>query len=497
MSTPKYQTLAKVTFAAPSKAEASVTLVAIGQQAGELAPTNATSELEKAHPGRLATLKTRGLFKGANAELYFLEDANILLVGLGDLASLTRDQLTKALKKALSYVKSWARSVALTPEEWVVANATLETEISWLTYRVLQLLVERTHLKTDSESDCALKDIVFLMARPSKALRQAVSQGEATAYGMLLARHWGDLPANVCTPAYLAKQVEKLAKGNKALSVEVWDEKVISKAGMGAFLAVAQGSNTDARLIIVRYSGADDPAEAPVALVGKGITFDSGGISLKPAAGMPDMIYDMSGAGSVLGTIFAAAKLGIKHNVIAVAACCENLPSGNAVKPGDVVTSYSGKTVEILNTDAEGRLVLADAISWVKTVKPRHIIDVATLTGACVIALGSPYSGLFSYDAALSSALRQAGERAGDEAWPMPVNEHYFQMMRSNAADIANLSIKRDAGASTAAAFLGYFADGASWAHLDVAATANIDGRDHESTGRPVPLLLRFLIDLQ
>lgn len=442
----------------------------------------------------------RGIFRADVGQTFLIPPCEslplgALLVGFGKADEFDRENAAKALSSALNAVAPWAESVTLVASSWRPNQVDEKLAGFWLTYTAMHSLIKRTHLKTSDDTPVALKTLYWVDGTLGKAFKAGLEEGKATAYGMLLSRFWADLPPNICTPAFLADQVKTLAKDFKSLEVSVWDKKEIKAKKMGAFLAVAQGSEVEPRFIVVRYHGADDPNEAPIALIGKGITFDTGGISLKPAANMADMIYDMSGAATVLGSVFAAAKLGLKKNVMAVVAACENMPSGSATKPGDVVTSYSGKTIEILNTDAEGRLILADALSWTAEQKPAAMVDVATLTGACCIALGSPYSGLFSTDDSVREALRVAGDNAGDEAWPMPVTKAYERLMKSNAADIANMATQRDGGASSAAAFLAVFNGGLPWAHLDVAATANTSGRDHVSTGRPVPLLTRFLFD--
>jgi len=316
------------------------------------------------------------------------------------------------------------------------------------------------------------------------------AQGMAT--GAALTRDLANLPPNICTPTYLAKAARQLAEDYKSIQVQVLGVADLRRLRMGAFLSVAQGSEEPARLIVLEYRGAAR-GSAPIALVGKGVTFDSGGISIKPSAAMDEMKFDMSGAASVLGTIKAVAELKLPINVVGVVPATENMPSGRAVKPGDIVTSMSGQTIEVLNTDAEGRLILCDALTYSRKFKPEIVIDIATLTGACVVALGSPYSGLFSPDPDLSQALRDAGERADDRAWPLPLGEEYTEQLKSNFADLANIG-GREAGATTAACFLQKFTKDLRWAHLDIAGTAWFSGAQKASTGRPVPLLVDFLL---
>ncbi len=323
------------------------------------------------------------------------------------------------------------------------------------------------------------------------AVNGGLARGQAIAAGVTLARECANLPGNHCTPSHLAAQARKLGKQH-GLKVEVLDRKDIEKLGMGAFLAVTQGSEEPPKFIVARYDGAAK-SRAPVVLVGKGITFDTGGISIKPAAEMDEMKFDMGGAASVLGTLAAVAALKPKLNLVVVVPTCENMPSGSAVKPGDVVTSLSGQTIEILNTDAEGRLILCDALTYVERFKPAAVVDVATLTGACVIALGHHHSGLFSADDTLADQLITAGRDALDPCWRMPLDEEYDEGLKSNFADIANVG-PRAGGAITAAMFLRRFTAKYRWAHLDIAGTAWKSGAAKGSTGRPVPLLTHFVL---
>ncbi|MDO8719745.1 MAG: leucyl aminopeptidase [Polaromonas sp.] len=316
-------------------------------------------------------------------------------------------------------------------------------------------------------------------------------KGIALAKGMDFAREWGNRPANHATPTMLAGAARELGKFPN-IKVEVLGPKEVAKLGMGSFMAVAQGSDEPLRFIVLHYEGAAK-AEAPVVLVGKGITFDSGGISIKPAAEMDEMKFDMCGATSVLGTFRALAELQPALNVVGLIPASENMTGGSAVKPGDVVTSMSGQTIEILNTDAEGRLVLCDALTYAERFKPKAVIDIATLTGACVIALGSVRSALFSTDEALAQALTQAGESSLDLCWRMPLDEEYAEGLKTNFADVANIA-GRAAGVVTAAKFLQRFATRFAWAHLDIAGTAWKGGAAKGATGRPVPLLLDYLL---
>lgn len=355
-----------------------------------------------------------------------------------------------------------------------------------------------------------LKKIVQYVDRQDNddALK-GLKQGRAIQNGMALSRTLGNLPGNICTPTYLSETARQLAAEFKSLKVEVLECKQIEALGMGSFLSVARGSDEPPRFIVLRHSGqpgkkgsakagAGKAADAagPIVLVGKGITFDSGGISIKPAATMDEMKYDMCGAASVLGTFRALAELEMPFDVVGLIASCENMPSGRANKPGDVVTSMAGHTIEILNTDAEGRLVLCDALTYAERFKPSAVIDIATLTGACVVALGHVNTGLFSPDDALAESLLAAGRESMDTAWRMPIEDAYQEQLKSNFADIANIG-GPPAGSVTAACFLSRFTKAYRWAHLDIAGTAWKGGKDKGSTGRPVPMLVQYLLNQQ
>jgi len=357
---------------------------------------------------------------------------------------------------------------------------------------------DATFGKPDRDARPKLKKIVQVVERTDAAQAQrGLREGAAIASGMELARTLGNLPGNVCTPTYLGEAAKKLGREFKAIKVEVLDRKQIEALGMGSFLSVARGSDEPPRFIVLRHPGTGAKKAkraAPVVLVGKGITFDSGGISIKPAASMDEMKYDMCGAASVLGTFRALAELELPFEVVGLIPTCENLLSGKANKPGDVVTSMSGQTIEILNTDAEGRLILCDALTYAERFKPAAVIDIATLTGACVVALGHVNSGLFSKDDTLADALLAAGRQSMDPAWRMPLDDAYQDQLKSNFADMANIG-GPPAGAVTAACFLSRFAKAYPWAHLDIAGTAWKGGKDKGATGRPVPLLTQFLLN--
>jgi leucyl aminopeptidase len=348
------------------------------------------------------------------------------------------------------------------------------------------------HTKPSAPAASKLQRITLACgAAHSAAARAGLHRGEAIAAGVALARECANRPGNHCTPSYLADEARRLAKTHD-LGVEVLNHKDVEKLGMGCFLAVAEGSDEPLKFIVLQYRGAAKTV-APLVLVGKGITFDTGGISIKPAAEMDEMKFDMGGAASVLGTFRAVALLKPKINLVGLIPACENMPSGTAVKPGDVVTSMSGQTVEILNTDAEGRLILCDALTYAERFKPAAVVDIATLTGACVVALGHYRSGLFSPDDALAAELDQAGRDALDPCWRMPLDDEYDEALKSNFADMGNVGA-RAGGAITAAMFLKRYTAKYPWAHLDIAGSAWKSGAHKGATGRPVPLLTRFVL---
>ena len=348
------------------------------------------------------------------------------------------------------------------------------------------------HTKPSAPAAPKLRKVTLVCAKAqATALANGLRQGQAVAAGVAVAREYANRPANHATPSFLAKEAKQLGKQH-GFKVEVFDRKQIEKIGMGSFLAVAQGSDEPPRFIVMHYHGAAK-GEAPIVLIGKGITFDTGGISLKPGAEMDEMKFDMGGAASVLGTMRAIGELQPKVNVVALIPTCENMPSGHAVKPGDVVKSLSGQTIEILNTDAEGRLILCDALTYAERFKPAAVIDIATLTGAIVIALGHHNTGLFASDDGLAAELLAASRSALDPAWRMPLDEEYDEGLKSNFADMANIA-GRAGGAITAAMFLKRYATKYPWAHLDVAGTAWKSGAAKGATGRPVALLTHFVL---
>lgn len=327
----------------------------------------------------------------------------------------------------------------------------------------------------------------------SHAISESLHKAEAMLYGMNLCKDLGNSPANICTPTYLATTAKKIAT-ELGVSAKIMSKEEIKQLGMNAFLAVAQGSTTDAQLIELSYQGAAVTNEKPIVLVGKGITFDSGGISLKPGAGMDEMKYDMCGAASVIGTFAAAVKLKLPINLVVIVPTCENMPAGNALKPGDIIQSMNGLSIEVLNTDAEGRLILCDALSYAERFQPAAVIDVATLTGACIIALGHVAQGVLGNNQNLIDQLMKAAQNINDKTWQLPLFEEYKEQLKSNFADLQNIG-GRPAGTITAAAFLSYFTENYPWAHLDIAGTAWQSGNNKGATGRPVPLLLQYLIE--
>ncbi len=360
-----------------------------------------------------------------------------------------------------------------------------------LQYMLLQLENARyqcLEFKTKSKKPYALESVWFDV--PGASL-EGLKSAEAIAHGIQLTKTLANLPANICTPSYLAEQATLLAKQFDTITTKIHDHNALKEMGMGALLAVGQGSQQTPNLVEIQYKGITDGA--PTVLVGKGITFDSGGISLKPAPGMEEMKFDMAGAATVLGTIKACAALKLPIHVIGILACAENMPSGSAIKPGDVVTSMSGQTIEITNTDAEGRLVLCDALTYVERFHPQYVIDIATLTGAVIIALGHEYTGMMTKDSELADYLLQAANESLDKTWRLPLDSSYQEMLESPIADILNSPADRIAGSVIGGSFLARFTEKYRWAHLDIAGTAWQSGRNRSATGRPVPLLVQFL----
>ena len=419
--------------------------------------------------------------------------ARVLAIGCGERSAFDLDAqltVTGAIAKALagSNVK-----VATVIAEAVSDDADqLERFLEFLSRDVVMSCYHYTATLGTPKSGPSLKKLSVAAGDmlPMTRAKKALTTGQSIGNGANLTRELVNLPGNVCTPSYLAKEGRALGRRFDTISVNVLDEKKMADLGMGSLLSVGHGSDEPSKLIVMKYAGG--PAkQAPYCLVGKGITFDTGGISLKPPKGMESMKFDMGGAGSVFGVMQVVAELGLNVNVIGVVAAAENMPSGRATKPGDVVTSMSGKTIEILNTDAEGRLVLCDALTYVERFKPEEVVDIATLTGAIIVSLGHEASGLFANDDGLAEALGTAGTASGDEAWRLPINKRYDRQLNSKYADMQNIGTGT-AGSITAACFLARFAEKYKWAHLDVAGTA-FQSMQKGATGRPVPLLVEYL----
>ena len=467
-------------------------------EGGKLSP--AAQALDKAAAHHLSDLIARGDMNGKSASTLLLHKLpgiaaeRVLLVGLGKASELDNKTSVEILRAAFAALNATATKDAAL----YIIDEGVGKDAAWVIKQAVFAAAEQAFradgMKSKPAKPATLKSITFAtLEKPSAALKNALDQADATARGMDLAKTLGNLPGNICTPTYLAAKALALGKAHKSIKTTVLEEKDMQKLGMGSFLSVTRGSEQPAKLITMEYHGTDKKHK-PVVLVGKGITFDSGGISLKPGADMDEMKYDMCGAASVLGTMQAIAEMGLKLNVVGVIPACENLPSGRATKPGDIVTSMSGQTIEILNTDAEGRLILCDALTYSAKFKPDTVIDIATLTGACVIALGHVASGLFSNEDQLAKELLAAGEQAYDRAWQLPLWDDYQPLLDSNFADMQNIG-GRAGGTITAACFLSRFTKDYRWAHLDIAGTANKSGKDKGATGRPVPLLTQYLVN--
>ena len=454
--------------------------------------------LNQACDGLIQSLIKRGDLRSKVGSRLFIPNIeglaadSLLLIGMGNSADETKlDSVIQAISPAIDSLNKANVSIALAPLEaisdnWSDTLCHLSKTLTLSEYRY-----QRTLSKPKPKS--VLKKVT-LLGSAGKAMQEAVSQGQAIGHGMNVARELGNLPANICTPSYLVKEARALARSNAKIKCTVLDEKKMRELGMGSLLSVTAGTNEPAKLIALEYRGAAKTSEKPQVLVGKGITFDSGGISLKPGAKMDEMKYDMCGAASVMGTMHTIAELEPDANIVGVIVAAENLPSGTATKPGDVVTSMSGQTIEILNTDAEGRLVLCDALTWVKRFKPAAVIDIATLTGACVVALGRHASAVYANQQSLADELLEAGVKARDKAWQMPLWDEYQNQLDSNFADMANIG-GPEAGSVTAACFLARFTEDYPWAHMDIAGTAWLSGGNKGGTGRPVALLSRYLLD--
>ena len=464
--------------------------------------SDAATKLDTLSGGAITAALKRGDLPGKVGQslllhtLPNLKAERVLLVGVGKDAELSDRQFRKVVTGALNVLKGLGGSDAVIDlGDLAVKNRD--------TYGKVRLLVETLadgeyvfdRFKSQKAEPRALKKITLLTSKAALAdTERAATHAAAIATGMAFTRDLGNLPPNVCHPSYLAEEAKALGKEHKHLKVDILDEKKLKELGMGAFLAVAQGSEQPPRLIVMNYQGGKK-SDQPHVLVGKGVTFDTGGISIKPAAGMDEMKYDMCGAASVFGTLRAVLELKLPINLVCLLACAENMPGGNATRPGDIVSTMSGQTVEILNTDAEGRLVLCDTLTYAERFKPQAVIDIATLTGACVVALGGHTSGLMGNNDALIGQLLDAGKKADDRAWQLPLFEEYQEQLDSPFADIANIGGPKG-GSITAGCFLSRFAKAYNWAHLDIAGTAWLSGgKDKGATGRPVPLLTQYLLD--
>ncbi len=458
--------------------------------------TTSAQLIDSASSGALSRLSARGDLPGKQGALTRLLDlpgitaARILVIGLGEAGPLDAPRYLKVLAEAAKALKAGNQAnVASFLAEIIVR----ERDADW---RLRQHVVVFSHhayrfvsTRGRKPGDNGIKSLQLPTGNEA-----ALRAGLAIAAGVALTRELGNLPPNICTPQYLAETAQRLVTTLPNFSVEILERADMEKLGMGALLGVARGSRNAPHLIIMKYTGAASADAPPYVLVGKGITFDTGGISIKPGAGMDEMKFDMCGGGSVFGALHAVAELGLPINVIGVVPAVENMPDGDAYRPGDVLTSMSGQTIEVLNTDAEGRLILCDAISYAKRFNPHTMVDIATLTGACVIALGKHAHGLMSHDDALADELLHAGEHVHDRAWRLPIWDDYQTQLDTGYADMANIGGK-NAGAITAGCFLARFANDVRWAHLDIAGTAWDEGRKGGATGRPVHLLVQWLLD--
>ncbi|MGQ7845026.1 leucyl aminopeptidase [Granulosicoccus sp. 3-233] len=463
----------------------------------------AARKIDKESDGQLKALYANGDFKGEKAETLLLHAmpgttaSRILLVGLGERKTFSAN-VWRASSKAAS------KAVLATPATQLISDSlnTISDETLSAADLAEQLACDLInsayvfdlHPRRDTPSSPALEECVLSVDRSQlEETATAVQRGTSTATGMHLTRDLGNLAPNICTPSYLAERAEALATEHASLTTTIVDEEAMEAMGMGAFLAVSRGSQQAGKLIVMEHQG-QKRAGKPIVLVGKGVTFDTGGISIKPSESMDEMKYDMCGAASVFGVMHAVASLQLPLNVIGIVAAAENMPDGNAARPGDVVTSLSGQSIEILNTDAEGRLVLCDALTYAERFKPDTVIDMATLTGACIIALGHVASAVLGNHQETIDALVAAGERSGDRCWSLPLWDDYQTQLDSNFADMANIG-GRPAGTITAACFLSRFATQFNWAHLDIAGIAWTSGKDKGASGRPVPLLMNYLFN--
>ncbi|MBN9423110.1 MAG: leucyl aminopeptidase [Candidatus Accumulibacter sp. 66-26] len=461
--------------------------------------------LDNAARNYISDIIRRGDMEGKSGSTLLLHNVpgtlcdRVLLVGLGKEKEFREKEYCDAIRSA---VKTLNETGSFDGTLFLTETAVKKRSVAWR-IRQATIVAQETVYRFDQfkskkdEVRRPLRKLTFAVERRNELApaEEALTQGLAIADGMALAKNLGNLPGNVCTPTYLAESAQKIAQeyaADGAVACQILERADMEALGMGSLLSVAKGSHQPPKMIVLQYRGGKTD-EKPLLLIGKGITFDTGGISLKPGPGMDEMKYDMCGAASVLGTFKAAAQMRLPLNLTVLVPTTENMPGGAASKPGDIVTSMSGQTVEILNTDAEGRLILCDALTYAERFEPDTVIDVATLTGACVIALGHVATGLFANDDGLARELLHAGDEAHDRAWQMPLWDDYQEQLKSPFADMANIG-GRDAGSITAACFLSRFAKKFEWAHLDIAGTAWKSGSDKGATGRPVPLLAHYLL---
>ncbi|QMU61364.1 MAG: leucyl aminopeptidase [Gammaproteobacteria bacterium] len=464
--------------------------------------SDSANKLDKLYRGSISNACQRGIAGGSLGQITTLHNSSrskhncIIVVGCGEQDEFTISAYQRVLATVANEIKrNKTSNVINCLTELPVKNVDTLTKVQLSVTAIESAMYIYSETKPSAaNSKTRLKKQKFLTANKDDiaGMRDGIEFGQAIASGMNLAKELGNLPGNICTPTYLAEQALALKKGVKKLNVTVLEEAQMKKLGMGALLSVSTGSVEPAKLVTMEYNGGNDD-ERPIVLVGKGITFDTGGISLKPGSTMDEMKFDMCGAASVLGTMKACCELDLPINVVGVIACAENMPDGKATKPGDVVTTMSGQTVEILNTDAEGRLVLCDALTYVDKFDPEVVIDIATLTGACVVALGQIPSGVMSNDDDFAKDLINAGALTGDRTWQLPLWDEYQSQLDSNFADIANIG-GRWGGTITAACFLSRFTKKYTWAHLDIAGVAWHQGKMKGATGRPVPLLTEYLL---
>ena len=467
--------------------------------------TESAKVVDKASRGYLKKILRRGDIKGKANQVLVLHDVpnigaqRVMLVGLGNPETMDAARFNGVARATILRLKSLAVKNALV---CLLEVEVPDKDIAWITTRTVEAFGAGTYRYTEMKgkppktgNGLESVDFQLLDKVDQDAVTGAIAIGNALVAGVNSAKDLGNTPGNICTPTYLADKAKQLAKDYSSITTKIVEEKEMEKLGMGAFMSVTRGSDQPGKLIIMTHKGGK-PKDAPHVLVGKGITFDSGGISLKPGAGMHEMIYDMCGAASVFGAMHAIAEQALEMNVIGVIAAAENMPSGDASRPGDIVKTMSGQTVEILNTDAEGRLVLCDALTYIDQYNPVTVVDVATLTGACIIALGSHASAMYANDDEVAANLTSAGENSLDRVWRMPLWEDYQSQINSAFADMANIG-GREAGSITAACFLARYTKKYRWAHLDVAGSAfRGSGPNKGSTGRPVTLLFEYLNNL-